>query len=257
MKLTVLGCGPSGGVPLVGNIWGDCDPANPKNSRLRTSLLVEEGGHSILIDTSPDLRQQLLMANVSWLDAVLYTHAHSDHAHGIDELRPLYFSHQRGPIPVYGSASTLDEIQQRFNYLFESLEDPDKARLYPRICDPHVIEGAFDVLGQHVIAFDQDHGHGVTTGYRFDRFAYSTDVKSLGEQAFEVLKGVDVWFVDCLAREPKPSHAHLDLTLSWIERVRPRKAILIHMNQTLDYDTLKNELPPGVEPAYDGMVIEL
>jgi len=257
MKLTILGCGPSGGVPLVGNVWGRCDPTNPKNTRLRCSLLVEERAHKILIDTSPDLRQQLLHNKVSWIDAVLYTHAHSDHAHGIDELRPMYFGGKRQSIPIYGSEATLNEIQERFEYLFSALEDPDKACLYPRIFEPHTISGAFDVHGHKVIAFDQDHGHSMTTGYRFEHFAYSTDVKVLDDKAFKLLEGIDTWFVDCLAREPRPTHAHLDLALSWIERVKPRRAILIHMNHTLDYETLRAELPAGVEPAYDGMVVEV
>jgi phosphoribosyl 1,2-cyclic phosphate phosphodiesterase len=257
MKLTVLGCGPSGGVPLIGNVWGRCDPTNPKNARLRTSLLVEEGDFKVLIDTSPDLRQQLLREDVGRVDAVLYTHAHSDHAHGIDELRPIYFGRERNAIPLYGSAATLQEIRERFGYLFATIEDSDKASLYPCIVEPRVIEGSFEVCGIPVVAFNQDHGHGFTTGFRFNRFAYSTDVKALSDEAFEVLKGVDVWFVDCLDREPRPTHAHLDLTLSWIELLRPRRTILIHMNHTMDYEALKVELPEGVEPAYDGMVVEV
>jgi phosphoribosyl 1,2-cyclic phosphate phosphodiesterase len=257
MKLTVLGCGPSGGVPLVGNVWGQCDPDNPKNSRLRTSLLIEDGERTILIDTSPDMRQQLLRAHVSDINAVLYTHAHSDHLHGIDDLRPLYFGGRLKAFPLYGYEETLAEIQKSFSYLFASIEDPHKARVYPRICEAHPIKGAFELFGTRILAFDQDHGHGITTGYRFDNFAYSTDVKALDEKAFEALEGVDTWFVDCLDRDPRPTHANLELTLSWIERVKPRRAILIHMNHTLDYETLKAELPQGVEPAYDGMVVEI
>lgn len=257
MKLTVLGCGPSGGVPLVGIGWGRCDPINPKNARLRCSLLIDDGAHKILVDTSPDLRQQLLRTGTTWVDAVLYTHAHSDHAHGIDELRPMHFAGQRRTIPIYGAAHVIGEIQERFNYLFTSIEDPDKAEIYPRIFSPHIIQGEFELLGHKIVAFDQDHGHGITTGYRFNNFAYSTDVKSLDDAAFEVLEGVDTWFVDCLDLVPRPTHAHLELTLSWIERVKPRRAILIHMNQNLDYEELKSQLPNGVEPAYDGMVVEV
>ncbi len=241
----------------MGSGWGRCDPLNPKNYRLRTSLLIDDGAHKILIDTSPDLRQQLLRTQVKWVDAVLYTHAHSDHAHGIDELRPMYFGGKQTTIPLYGAAHVLSEIQERFEYLFTPLEDPDKASIYPRIVESHVIHGDFQLLGHKIIAFDQDHGHSISTGYRFDRFAYSTDVKSLGPKAFEVLKGIDTWFVDCLDYTPRPTHAHLELTLSWIAQVKPRRAILIHMNQLLDYETLKAQLPPGVEPAYDGMVVEV
>lgn len=254
MKLTVLGCGPSSGVPLVGNFWGQCDPANPKNTRLRTSLLVQDDSHNILIDTSPDLRQQLLRAGVSHVDAILYTHAHSDHAHGIDDLRPIYFGGDHRSIPVYGALSALDEIQSRFDYIFKQSNNPE---IYPPICTANVIQDRFEIFGHKIIPFDQDHGHSLTTGYRFDRFAYSTDVKNLDDHAFDILKGVDVWFVDCLARNPRPTHAHLELTLSWIQRVKPLRAILIHMNQSLDYETLKSELPNGVEPAYDGMIINL
>lgn len=254
MKLTVLGCGPSSGVPLVGNVWGQCDPANPKNARLRTSLLIQDGVKNILIDTSPDLRQQLLRTDVKVVDAILYTHAHSDHAHGIDDLRPIYFGGDHRSIPAYGSTEALEEIQMRFDYIFKQSSSPE---IYPPICTPHIVREKFEIFGHKVIPFEQNHGHSLTTGYRFDQFAYSTDVKNLDDNAFDVLKGVEVWFVDCLARNPRPTHAHLDLTLSWIERVKPTRAILIHMNQTLDYETLKSELPKGVEPAYDGMTIEI
>lgn len=257
MKLTILGCGPSGGVPLVGNVWGRCDPQNPKNYRLRTSLLIEDQGHKILIDTSPDLRQQLLRVGISQVDAVLYTHAHSDHAHGIDELRPMYFSGQRQSIPIYGQAHVLNEIQDHFGYLFMPLEDPDQASIYPRIFNPQEVKGEFELFGHKIISFEQDHGHSISTGYRFERFAYSTDVKALDAGALEVLAGVDTWFVDCLDYTPRPTHAHLEQTLAWIDQVKPRRAILIHMNQNLDYEELRAQLPAHVEPAFDGMVIEV
>ena len=141
MKLTVLGCGPSGGVPLIGHIWGNCEPANPKNRRRRASLLIEDGQHTILIDSSPDLRLQLLDANVSWLDAILYTHSHSDHAHGIDELRPIFFINQRGPIPIYGSKETIADLESRFHYLFSIAQDEGYPKLYPKILESHIIEG--------------------------------------------------------------------------------------------------------------------
>lgn len=258
IKLTVLGCGPSGGVPLIGNYWGKCNPENPKNRRQCTSLLIEDGKHTFLIDTSPDLRQQLLDHNISWLDAVLYTHYHSDHAHGIDELRPMYFCSKRRAIPVYGTLDTITDLQNRFTYLFSEIDDPDKAQIYPKILETNIIKGnEFHLFDHHIRVFEQDHGHSSTTGFRFDHFAYSTDVVRLSNEAFEALEGVDIWFVDCLDRTPRPTHAHLDLTLSWIEKVKPKRAILIHMNQNLDYDTLKAELPSGVEPAYDGMVIKV
>ncbi|MBP6985277.1 MAG: MBL fold metallo-hydrolase [Alphaproteobacteria bacterium] len=257
MKLTVLGCGPSAGVPLIGGIWGACDPLNPKNRRLRTSLLIQDQGRNLLIDTSPDLRQQLISNDIKKIDAVLYTHAHSDHAHGIDELRPIYFGSRQNPIPLYGSQETMAEIQRRFDYLFKPIESELAPVAYPYICESHVIEGSFQLWGHDIIAFNQDHGHSLTTGYRFKDFAYSTDVVRLDEAAFEVLKGVDTWFIDCLDQTPKATHAHLDLTLSWIARVKPRRAILIHMNQNMDYEALRSILPAGIEPAYDNMVIEI
>lgn len=249
MKLTILGCGPSSGVPLVGNFWGACDSSNPKNQRRRTSLLIEDGQNTILIDTSPDLRLQLLDAKVAHVDAVLYSHAHYDQAHGIDDLRPVWFMNDCSAIPIYGSADTIGELEHRFSYLF-----PGEGS---GIVAPNIItDKPFQVCGHTITPFDQDHGHSMTTGYRIGKFGYSTDVKHLDDQAFEALKGIDTWFVDCLDRVEKPSHAHLDLTLQWIERLKPKRAILIHMNHNMDYDQLKKELPPGVEPAFDGMVVD-
>ncbi len=258
MKVKVLGCGPSGGVPLVGNIWGKCNPDNPKNCRRRASALISHQGRHVLIDTSPDLRQQLLDANVQRIDAVLYTHDHADHVHGIDELRPLYFGNQKRSIPVYGDQNTIDRLQTRFEYIFAAKKDELRPDLYPPILTPHVLAAdPIDICGLRVQGFAQDHGYSNSVGYRINDFAYSTDVVSLDDKAFEALAGVKVWFVDCLSEKPRPTHAHLDLTLSWIERVQPERAILIHMNQELDYDELKSRLPNGVEPAYDGMEIEL
>ncbi len=258
MKVTILGCGPSGGVPLVGNIWGQCDPNDPKNRRLRTSALISHGEINLLIDTSTDLRQQLLNAEVKKVHGVFYTHDHADHVHGIDELRPLYFSHKEGPIPIYGNQDTIIKLERRFPYLFVEKSSVKRPDLYPEILHPYTIDlQPFNVFGITVQAFEQDHGHSTTMGYRFDNVAYSTDVVSLDDGAFEVLQAVDTWFVDCLSRNPRPTHAHLDLALSWIERVKPKRAILIHMNQNLDYETLRKELPKGVEPAYDGMVVEV
>ena len=252
MRVTILGCGGSGGVPLIGGEWDDCDPANPRNRRLRASILVEAADTVLIVDTSPDLRQQLLAAEVTRLDAVLYTHGHADHLHGIDELRQVKRLMGR-PIPIHADARTLTEIRQRFGYAVEGTGDA-----YGPLVEPHAIDGAFSVGDIAVLPFEQHHGgYGATLGFRFGQMAYSTDLVELDQAAFEALAGVDLWIVDCLREAPHPTHAHLEKTLGWIERLRPGRAVLTHMNTSLDYDRLAAKCPPGVEPAYDGMVIEL
>ncbi|WP_448205128.1 MBL fold metallo-hydrolase [Azospirillum sp. sgz302134] len=259
MRVTVLGCGGSRGVPVIGGDWGRCDPANPKNRRFRPSVLVEreagQGAVSVLIDTSPDLRQQLLNADVRRLDAVLWTHSHADHSHGIDELRELCRM-MHAPIDAYGFPEHLEELQARFSYCFDPLRPGDP--YYRPVLQAHAVDGPFAVGGLPIIPFEQDHGYSKTVGYRLDNFAYSTDVVRLDEVAFAALEGVDVWIVDCCRVEPPhPVHAHLALTLEWIARVKPKRAYLTHMDQTMDYDAVCRLLPPGVEPAYDGLVIDL
>jgi phosphoribosyl 1,2-cyclic phosphate phosphodiesterase len=257
MKVTVLGCGGSGGVPLINGHWGRCNPANPKNRRRRVSVLVEQGGTTILIDTSPDLRAQFLDAGVKRLDAILYTHDHADHCHGIDDLRA--FGHDRGdrPIPAYASAETLTVLRQRFGYIFSQAQQ-NSSVLYRPLLDPRPIDGPFVIDGISVVPFEQDHGLGArTTGFRLGRMAYSTDVVDLDDRAFAVLADLDLWIVDCLRYEPHPTHAHFALTLSWIRRAGPQRAILTHLNHTLDYDDLASRCPADVEPGYDGLVVDL
>ncbi len=254
MKVRVLGCGGSGGVPLIGDKWGNCDPGEPKNRRRRVSILVEEGATTLLIDTSPDLREQLLDARTGRLDAVLFTHAHADHLHGIDDLRSVNRL-MRAPIAVYANAETLEKIGQRFGYVFAPLETGDS--FYKPTLTPHVIDGAFEIAGLRIVPFAQDHGFSTTLGFRIGAMAYSTDVVDLDETAFAVLEGVELWIVDCLRYEPHPTHSHLAKTLSWIARVKPRRAVLTHMDIPLDYATLRRDLPAGVEPGYDGLTIEL
>lgn len=253
----MLGCGPSWGVPRIGGIWGECDPANPRNRRRRVSILVEEGDAIILVDTSPDLREQLLDAHVKRLDAVLYTHAHADHAHGIDDLRSINRLTGQA-LPIYGSAATIAEIRQRFGYVLTPLKAGLSGSFYKPMLEPQIIDGPFTIAGLPIVPFAQDHGFSaVTLGFRFGRFAYSTDVIEFDEAAFAALDGIEVWVVDCIRREPHVTHSHLEKTLRWIERVRPRRAILTHMDESLDYDTLCRTLPAGVEPGYDGLVVEL
>jgi phosphoribosyl 1,2-cyclic phosphate phosphodiesterase len=254
MKVRILGCGASGGVPRLGGVWGACDPAEPRNLRRRASILVEEGATALLIDTSPDLREQLLDAGTKRLDAVLFTHAHADHLHGIDDLRSLNRL-MRAPLPIYGDAQTLAAIAERFDYVFRPLAEG--ASFYKPTLSPRSIDGAFTVAGLEIVPFVQDHGFSTTLGFRIGAMAYSTDAVGLDEAAFAALEGVDLWIVDCLRYEPHPTHSDLAQTLAWIERVKPRRAVLTHMDIQLDYATLSRELPAGVEPAYDGLTLEL
>lgn len=254
MRVTILGCGASGGVPLITGEWGVCDPKNPKNRRRRASISVKRKDTTLLVDTSPDLREQCISAHIKRIDAVLYTHDHADHTHGIDDLRPFLHAYKT-PLPLYGDRGTIDFLKSRFEYAFPQ-EDltPD---IYRAFVTPHIIEGPFHVGDIFVQPFLQGHGYSTSLGYRFEKIAYSTDVIELGEEAFNVLEGVEVWIVDCITMDPRPTHAHLAKTLEWIKRVRPRQAYLTHMSHLLDYEKLLKELPKGVEPAYDGLVIEV
>jgi phosphoribosyl 1,2-cyclic phosphate phosphodiesterase len=254
MKVTVLGCGASWGVPAIGPDWGRCDPVDPRNRRRRGSVLVESRGRALLIDTSPDLREQLLDAGVSRLDAVLLTHAHADHLHGIDDLRMV--SQLAGhAIPFYASGQALAEAERRFGYAFKPVI-PDRP-IYRPALTPREIAGPFTVAGMPVVPFTQSHGYSETLGFRIGSLAYSTDVVELADDAFAALAGIELWIVDCLRREPHPTHANLGKVLAWIERLQPRRAVLTHMDQSLDYRELSAELPPGVEPGHDGLVVEL
>jgi phosphoribosyl 1,2-cyclic phosphate phosphodiesterase len=257
MRVTVLGCGHSGGTPLVGKGWGNCDPDNPRNRRLRPSVLVEDAGTQILVDTSPDLRQQLLNSGTERLDAVLYTHAHGDHLHGIDDLRAINRAMSR-PIDAYADAATWEVISTRFAYVLDHETKGANPYYKPALTVHEIAPGdAFDVGGVHITAFDQDHGYMRTIGYRLGAMAYSTDVVELPESAFRALAGVEVWFIGVLVDEPHPTHAHVDKALDWIGRVGPKRAVLTHLGHELDYDALLERLPEGVVPAYDGMVLEI
>ena len=254
MKVTVLGCGASWGVPAIGPDWGRCDPTDRRNRRRRCSLLVETGGRAVLIDTAPDLREQLIDAGISRLDAVLLTHAHADHLHGLDDLRMV--SQLAGhAIPFYSSAGALKEAEQRFGYAFRPVT-PGKPVYRPTL-EARAIDGPFDLAGIPVVPFWQSHGFSQTLGFRIGAVGYSTDVVELDDDAFAALAGIELWVIDCLRREPHPTHANLGKVLSWVERLRPRRTVLTHMDQSLDYRELSAELPPGVEPGQDGLVIEL
>jgi phosphoribosyl 1,2-cyclic phosphate phosphodiesterase len=254
MKITMLGCGPSMGVPAIGNDWGACDPSDPRNRRRRASLLIECRGSVILIDASPDLREQLLDTEVRRIDAVIMTHAHADHLHGIDDLRGINRLMRR-PISLYADATTMAEIEQRFGYVFAPI--PPDGFFYKPTLIPQVIDGPFIAAGVRFTPFVQDHGFSTTLGLRIGGFAYSTDVTELDDIAFAVLAGIDAWIVDCLRYEPHSTHSHLAKTLGWIERVKPKRAVLTHLDRPLDYRELAAQLPRGVEPGQDGLVIEL
>lgn len=251
LEVIILGCGTSGGVPRIGNDWGACDPAEPKNRRRRCSILVRRGQSSVLIDTSPDLREQLLDADVSHLDGVVWTHDHADQCHGIDDLRPLALRLQR-PIEAWTDTATLRTLESRFRYCFHA----PSGSLYPPIVSARDHgEKPFQVAGIGFTPMRQIHGRIISYGFRFGDIAYSNDVAEFEDGVLERLAGLKVWIVDAMRYKPHPTHAHLERTLSWIAKIRPERAILTNMHVDLDYESLRRELPPGVEPAYDGMVI--
>ena len=258
MRITVLGCGSSAGTPSVEAGWGKCDPKNPKNRRLRPSVLVQGGGQSVLIDTSPDLREQLLTHEIRHLDAVLYTHAHSDHLHGIDDLRGINRL-MNAAIPVFADAATLAAIDRRFPYVFEPLAD-EATIYYKSTLDPQIPVAHGDTVlagGFSVTAIEQDHGYVNTLGFRLDDFAYSTDLITMPDDAFAMLDGVKVWMLGTFSDKPHPTHLDVDRALTWIERVRPERAYLTHLGFGLDYAALQAQLPDTVFVAYDGLVIDL
>ena len=260
-RLTILGCGSSGGVPRIGSMWGQCDPANAKNRRRRCAILVERskpgGRTAVLVDTPPDIREQLLDVRVSALDAVLYTHDHADHTHGIDDLRMVAYAMKKR-IPCHMDAATKAALVSRFAYCFTAPEGSS----YPPILTaaeiplgaPLVIPGAGGSVTCLPVA--QHHGDIDSLGFRFGNVAYSPDISGFIDGSEQLLEGLDVWIVDALRYTPHPSHFHLKRALEWIEKLKPKRAILTHMTADLDYDTLRRELPAGVEPAFDGMVVE-
>ena len=250
MRVQILGCGTSFGVPRIGNDWGVCDPAEPRNRRRRVSILVEHQGTRILVDTSPDLREQLLDAGVSRLDAVIWTHDHADHCHGLDDLRAVAYA-RGSPVPGFARGETLEVLRRRFDYAFEGKGG------YPSVVDGALLPDRFSVGPIEVSVVDQPHGTITSAGLRFEAdgksIGYSTDFNDLTEDMATLFEGVDVWIVDALRRRPHPTHPHLELALEWIARVRPGRSILTHMDHSLDYRTLLAELPAGVEPGFDGL----
>ncbi len=260
-RVTILGCGGSAGVPQIGGgdgngDWGACDPTEPRNRRTRSSILVESStGERLLVDTSPDMRAQLLACKVPRVDAILFTHAHADHVLGIDDVRILNRIVNR-PIDAFATAQTLTELNKRFDYAFQPWTQPYFFRpvLTPRVIGPgQTVEAA----GLQIQLYEQDHGFMPTLGLRIGSFGYSTDVAILDDAAFLALAGVDIWVVDCFQRQPHKTHANLEQVLEWAEHLRPRRVILTHMGYDIDWLWLKRYLPPHIEPAHDGMLLEI
>lgn len=254
MKLRILGCGTSSGVPRIGNDWGACDPAEPRNRRSRASIVVESATTRLLVDTSPDMRQQLLDADLIDIDAILWTHDHADHCHGIDDARQLFHA-RRSPVPGYGFAETIDQLKIRFGYVFYGRDG------YPPTIEDRVLAPDMTIGDIRVRTVAQPHGNIYSAGFRFDlnekSIGYSTDFHYVTDEMIETFSAVDIWVVDALRERPHPTHTHLALTLDAVSRARPGRAILTHMDQSMDYVPLSARLPEGVEPGYDGMEIEL
>ena len=256
MKVTFLGTGSSTGTPGVGVGWGSCDPDEPKNRRLRPSIMVEEGQTRLLVDTSPDLREQLLRAGVDRLDGVLFTHAHADHLHGIDDLRAVNRA-MEASLPAYADAATLKTIEDRFSYVLAPLKR-GATNFYKPCLDPRLIVPGtpFRVGSIEVMPFDQDHGFSRTLGFRFGPIAYSTDLIEMTDAGYQTLKGIGVWIVSTFGEAPHPTHAHVGRTLEFIARVKPGRAVLTHLSVALDHASLEARVPAGVEVGFDGMVVE-
>jgi phosphoribosyl 1,2-cyclic phosphate phosphodiesterase len=258
LSFRILGCGSSGGVPRLGNLWGACDPSEPRNLRTRCSMLIERQGPAgstrVLIDSSPDLRQQLLDAGVGTLDAVVYTHHHADHVHGLDDLRMVVFN--RGArLPVWADGATQDALLSRFGYAFAQPQGSS----YPAILDLNTINGPLEIGGAggpvRLIPFEVRHGSIDALGFRVGDLAYLPDVSAMTEAAWAAVQGLDCWVLDALRRTPHPTHSHLAQSLEWIARARPRRAVLTNMHIDLDYATLQAETPANVTPAHDGMTL--
>ena len=250
MRVRILGCGTSTGVPKIGNEWGQCDPEEPRNARMRTSILVESAGERMLVDCGPDLRQQLLAAKVGRLEGVIVTHAHGDHCHGIDELRPIAQA-IGGPVPLHARADVLDELKLRFAYAFE------QSYFYRPIAEARELGEELRFGDARVRFVDQPHGGPTSLGLRFDEgdcsVGYAVDFSALSDDMAALYQGVDVWIADCLTRQPHPTHMHLDGVLSAARDLRVGQVYLVHMGNGLDYRSLVAELPDWAAPAYDGL----
>ncbi len=262
LQFTILGCGSSGGVPRIGNVWGACDPDNPKNRRLRCALLVRrygpDGTTTVLIDTGPDVREQLIRTQVAALDAVLYTHSHADHLHGIDDLRQIAIA-TRQRVPVYMDEPTSKRAHEAFEYCFVSPPGSN----YPPILEEHhieagrpiVIHGAGGMI--RFMPYLVEHGEITALMFRIGDVLYTPDVKRIPGESLSALDNLDVWIVDALRRTPHPSHFSLEDAVAWSKRAGPKRTIITNMHNDMDYQTLCGELPAGMEPAYDGLIFSI
>jgi len=257
VRVTVLGCGSSTGTPSIEAGWGKCDPNNAKNRRTRPSILVEEGATAILVDTSPDLRQQLLRQDIKHLDGVVYTHAHADHLHGIDDLRGINRL-MNAPIDAFADGATLASIRERFGYVLEPLAD-EATMYYKTTLRPHEFShgDTFQIRDVPITAIEQDHAYTKTFGLRFKNFAYSTDLIAMHEDGFDLLRGIKVWMLGTFTDRAHPTHLDIDRALEWCERVQPERAYFTHLGFGLDFETVQKRLPKNVFVAYDGLSIEL
>ena len=259
MRVTILGCGSSAGVPQIGGVdgtgdWGACDPAEPRNRRTRSSIVIQSAsGERLLVDTGPDMRTQLLACGVPRVDAILFTHAHADHITGLDDVRMLNRIAGR-PLPAYGTQRTLDELVRRFDYAFKPWKPPG---FFRPVLETHPVRfgDTVEMAGMALRLFEQDHGYLPTIGLRAGPFGYSTDVVTLDDNAFDALRGVDTWVVGCFQRAAHSTHANLARVLDWAARVDARRTILTHMGPDMDWAWLHAQLPPGVEPAMDGLTL--
>lgn len=261
MRVTILGCGGSAGVPQLGGVdghgdWGACDAAEPRNRRTRASIVIEgDTGLRLLVDTGPDMRAQLLACGVPRVDALLFTHAHADHITGLDDVRILNRIAGR-PLPAHATEQTLNDLKRRFDYAFQPWKPPGFFRPVMEV-RPFAFGDVLDVAGMMVRVFEQDHRVTKTVGLRIGTFAYSTDVVTLNEAAFDVLAGVDTWVVGCFQRTAHSTHAHLERVIEWSRRIGARRTVLTHMGPDLDWNWMTRHLPDGVEPARDGLVLEV
>jgi phosphoribosyl 1,2-cyclic phosphate phosphodiesterase len=254
MIIRVLGCGTSTGVPRLGSGWGQCDPAEPRNRRLRSSILVESGGERLLVDCGPDLREQLLAAGIDRVDQVIVTHDHADHCHGIDDLRPIAQARDE-PVPLLARADVLERLENRFRYIFID------TRLYRAVAAAVPIDGDMPFGEARLRFVDQPHGGITSLGIRIDEgssnAAYAIDFHDMTDEMADMYRGVDLWIADCLRRAPHPTHAHLDAVIGWARNLQVGQLLLTHLDNSMDYKALSAELPDWAAPAHDGQQVVL